>query len=267
MRFLHGVPALVIGNALVVADIHSGIEERLNRKGSRVSGITCAMREQLVSLISETGPSRLVVLGDAKEEIIGISEATMKFYGELSKLVPLTIVKGNHDGGLERLESEGLKVKEEEILFEHRQGKAANGKTLATKQVSFGLCHGHAWPSEKLMGCDFLVIAHQHAQVELAEKKRRKSRLHEGAYIYSHWEQAWLVAEPDPKKLLVKYPRANKGIRLVIVPSFNPLVGAGKAGSGTGLGPILKNNIFKLKHAKAYRLDGTCLGKLSDLSS
>jgi len=257
MRFLHGVPALVIGDALVVADIHSSIEERLNKKGSRVSGITDGMREQLISLISETEARRLIVLGDAKEEIIGISEETMKFYGALSESVPVTIVKGNHDGGLERLESDKLKVKEEEVLFE-QEGE---------RKISFGLCHGHAWPSETLMGCDFLVIAHQHAQIEIHEKKKRKSRLREGAYGYAHREPAWLVAEPDAKKLLAKYPTANKGIRLVIVPSFNPLVGAGKAGSGEGLGPILKNNIFKLKHAKTYRLDGTCLGKLSDLYS
>jgi metallophosphoesterase superfamily enzyme len=259
MRFLHGVPALIIGDALIVADVHSGIEERLNKGGSRVSGITGGMRDELSSLLSETGASRLIVLGDAKEEIIGISEQTMQFYSSLSEQARVTVLKGNHDGGLERIASERLEVKDDEVLFEPDAGKKA-------KKLSFGLCHGHAWPPEQLMKCDFLVIAHQHPQIEISEKPR-KSGLRQADFNYSHREQAWLIAEPDWKKLPSRYPGANKAIKLVIVPSFNPLVGSGRAGTGRGLGPLLKNNIFKLGHAKAYRLDGTCLGKLSDLGS
>jgi len=117
------------------------------------------------------------------------------------------------------------------------------------------LAHGHSWPDDELMGADFLVTGHQHPMVAISDARGR-----------AHREPAWLIADCDEEALLERYPRANKEIKLILMPAFNPIVGNPiDIDAGKYLGPLLNNNLFKLSSALVFRLDGTCLGNLKNL--
>ena len=60
------VPALRVGDALVVADLHIGIEEELREKGVEIPSRAEVMGRRLVDLASRTGATDLIVLGDVK---------------------------------------------------------------------------------------------------------------------------------------------------------------------------------------------------------
>ncbi|MBN2518761.1 MAG: phosphoesterase, partial [Candidatus Altiarchaeota archaeon] len=69
MKFIPNRPAVLVGNMLVVADLHNGIEYELHKKGVEVPSQTQAKLERLKSIIDETRPKRLVILGDLKHNI------------------------------------------------------------------------------------------------------------------------------------------------------------------------------------------------------
>jgi hypothetical protein len=152
-------------------------------------------------------------------------------------LCQVTIVRGNHDGGIER---------------------CGNAEVIGAGGFVFGklgLLHGHSWPDDALLSCEFLVVGHQHPMVALTDAfgKRRA-------------EPAWIIAPCDADALSLRYKKFNKKIRLIMMPAFNPMLGCAiNIDEKEHLGPILNNNLFKLNRALVFRLDGTCLGQLEKL--
>ena len=69
---------------------------------------------------------------------------------------------------------------------------------------------------------------------------------------------------PEKKNIEKKYPDCNRRIKLVLIPSFNPLLGTNIVKT-EGLGPVLRNKLFKLNTAIVYTFGGTKSGKLGKL--
>ena len=246
VRFVYGEPALACGTTLAVTDLHIGIEQELAGKGVRVRSAMDSMQERLLSLVEQEKAERLVIIGDVKHTIPNADAAEelrlKRFLRKLASKTGLVIIPGNHDSRLKEL------LKWEDFQPYPVGGVAFDG---------VGYCHGHAWPSEELAQAEVLVMGHSHPGIELVDSFGHKTR-----------ERAWLVGEVDEKKFLEKYPEGNKKIRVVIMPAFNPLVGAfpfNKKEDGKLLGPFLKSRTFKLGNAETYMLNGVCLGKLKEL--
>jgi predicted MPP superfamily phosphohydrolase len=104
-----GEPAAVAGlpgeRALVLADYHAGLEVGLRSDGVELRSHAADRRESVLGLLSETAADRLIVLGDLGNAIgePGSEERSEveDLLGAVTERVPVTVVKGNHDGEIE----------------------------------------------------------------------------------------------------------------------------------------------------------------------
>jgi metallophosphoesterase superfamily enzyme len=176
--------------------------------------------------------------------LIGIDYEIADFFHRVAKFCSVEVVKGNHDGNLERM----CEVKVH----------GAGGIIIREEGKKYGLCHGHAWPSPALMGCDYLILSHNHPLVELVDKNG-----------YMHREPVFLAGKIDAKKAEKEYGKGkvNSKLNAVVMPAFNPVLFgiAVNRNENQMLGPFFKNKIFKLLSAIVYRLNGTCLGEIKSL--
>jgi putative SbcD/Mre11-related phosphoesterase len=243
---VHGQPAAVAETGgtrlLVLADFHAGIERAFSRDGVELASAADERREQLHSLVAETEPDRLVVLGDLGHEI---GEAGGSERAELVTLlesmpVPVTVVKGNHDGDIESLARDV-------------DADVTVAPTDGTRIGDIGLVHGHTWPREAVLSAEIVCVGHEHPVVRLEDS------------VGGHRvERVWLRGDLDPVTFeahedwgLDEGPTIDGD--LVVFPAFND------RSSGTWvnvegqefLAPFLPTG---LANGEAYLLDGTRLG-------
>ncbi|MBD3398160.1 hypothetical protein GF412_03140 [Candidatus Micrarchaeota archaeon] len=230
VRFLAGKEAAVHADAVIISDLHLGMEASLFERGVRASDVSEKLADKTIDVLEETGKKKLIVLGDVKEKVVGVPWEMKKYFEGLEGQGEIIVVKGNHDGGIEKVP--GIEV-------------IGAGGFVYRK---LGLFHGHAWPSEEVMGCGTVIMGHNHPQAKLA----------------GEWKPVWVEARPEKKNIEKKYPGYNKRIKLILMPSFNPLLGTNIVKS-EGLGPVLRNKLFKLNTAIVYTLGGTKIGKLGEL--
>jgi len=119
-----------------------------------------------------------------------------------------------------------------------------------------GLVHGHSWPPEKAMRCKTLVMAHTHPSVTLWDECGRPVT-----------EACWLRAGflKGRTKELYEPPFPE----LVVMPAFADLRSGYAVNDGRGrlLGPLFRNRLVDLPHARVYLPDGAFLGMVKDLGT
>jgi len=248
MRFIKNYPVLFLEEikALVIADLHIGISYELYRSGINIPSQVKEMKKTIIELINQIKAKVLVLLGDVKHDVPGISIQEMreipKFLEELSKRIKVEIVLGNHDTFLKE-------------LLPERKLHSSKGFKIG----KFGFNHGHTWPSKELLKCDYLITSHIHPTIQFEDK-----------FGYRILEPVWIKSKIDQKKIKEKYKIKKTGkLEVVIMPAFNRLLGGVpvnvKKMSNELLGPLLKNNFIDMDNAEIYLLDGTYLGKLKSL--
>lgn len=242
-------PAIFIPEikVLVIADLHIGIEYELYKSGINIPSQILKMKKRIMNLIKETKAGHLVILGDIKHEVPGISyqeqKEIPKLLNDLSENVKVSISLGNHDTYIKGLTPEGIKIHE----------------TSGFKIGKYGFNHGHTWPSKKILTCDHLIIAHSHPTVEFIDK-----------FGYRIVEPVWVRGKLDQEKIKEKYGVEKTGnLELTIMPAFNLLLGGTpvniKKTNNKLLGPLLKNNFMDMRNSELFLLDGTYLGKLNNI--
>lgn len=238
MKFLYNAPAILHKGALIVGDTHFGMEGKLRRKGIYDEQFSLRLFEKLKGLVLEHKAKRAIFLGDVKEDITMLDLHTQDVLSRLSLLCEIVIIRGNHDGGIEQC------------------GCAEVIPSDGLVYGGLGLAHGHSWPKEELMRCDYLVLGHQHPMITVRDTMGKR-----------HSEPVWVIAQPDRERIAEHYEEFNDKIQLILMPAFNPLVGSPINSAKTGyLGPALNKKLFKLNSALLLRLDGTRLGKLEKTS-
>jgi uncharacterized protein len=230
VKFLAGKEAAVHADAVLISDLHLGMECSLFERGVRASDVSEKLAAKTIEVLGETRKKKLIIVGDAKERVVGIPREAKKYFDEVRGHAEIIVVKGNHDGGIEKIP--GIEI------------VGAGG--FAYRKL--GVFHGHAWPGEEVMECSTVMMGHNHPQAKLA----------------GEWKPVWVKAEPEKSNIEKKYPDYHRLIRLVLMPSFNPLLGTNIVKS-EGLGPVLRNKLFKLDTAIVYTLGGTKIGKLGEL--
>ncbi len=246
-KFITNEPAVLFGKTLVIADLHIGVEYELYKRGIRIPKQTEKLLARIKKLIKVTRANRLVLLGDLKHFIPYLSPQEMRempgFLNELTKLVKVDIVPGNHDGDLKKFVSS-------DIDFHDSVG-------FRLDNVYFN--HGHSWPNKDVLSSEYLIIGHLHPCIEFKDKLG-----------FRFIEQAWIRLNLDKKRLLRHYKsvdidRKVKDLKIIIIPAFNRFVG------GRPFLPTEESNapVIRLadaKSAEAYLLDGTDIGKLTKLN-
>jgi putative SbcD/Mre11-related phosphoesterase len=240
-----GSPAAVADcgeeRALVVADYHAGIESELRKDGVELASQASERVESVLHLLADTDPDRLVVLGDLGHAIgepwYDERDEFETLLGRVRDRVPITLVKGNHDGDVEALLSD---------LDVDVQVTPSDGIRLG----DVGFAHGHTWPSREVLTADLVCVGHEHPEVRLEDEV--------GGY---RLERVWLRGDLDPGPFRVHYsdPELTPEGELVVFPAFNALSGGTwvNVPDQEFLAPFLPE---ALADAQAYLLDGTRLG-------
>jgi hypothetical protein len=237
-------PALLIGKALVISDLHIGIEHEIFQSGITIPSQVERLEKRIDNLIKQTKANHLVILGDVKHQVPNISwqeyKEIPKFLEHFSK-IKVSIVKGNHDGNIEKLASKNVDIYE----------------PFGFKINDVLLTHGQAWPNEKDLDAKYLIMGHVHPAIQFLTDNFRTV------------EPCWLKCEIDNKILEEKFKIKTKFKQGIVMPAFNHLIGgmAFNSKEFEPLGPLLKNEVLKWKESEVYLLDGTLLGNLNKLKT
>jgi putative SbcD/Mre11-related phosphoesterase len=223
---------------LLVADYHAGLETVLRREGVEIEPGGEGRRDRLLGLIAQTHPDRLLVLGDLVHAIGDPWDAERT---ELEALfdaldIPVTLVKGNHDGDIEAfLDS---------LTHDVRVTDSAG-----VRVGDVGFAHGHTWPARHVLDADLVCIGHEHPVVRLEDTVGGHRK-----------ERVWLRGRLGADAFDSEYddPPAIDG-ELVVCPAFNDLSGGTwvNVEGQTFLSPFLPDGLVD---GDAYLLDGTRLG-------
>jgi putative SbcD/Mre11-related phosphoesterase len=244
-------PALTVGDVLVVADLHLGIEHELSLSGINIPSQIERRIERVLRYLNETKARRVVLLGDVKHCISKTSPLERRdvphFLRSVAERAPVDILPGNHDGGIEY-----LIPRDTRFGIEIHQSKGCSINTVA-------LVHGHTWPSVELLGCNYVIMGHNHPIVRLADQL---------GYVSS--KPVWIRARFVEDVLRKRFSELDrfKNPHIIIMPAFNELVGGisfNEASYETLLGPLFANRAILLEKAQAYLLDGTYLGTVEQL--
>ncbi|MHB9286172.1 metallophosphoesterase [Halobacteriales archaeon Cl-PHB] len=238
-------PAAVVDTgedrALVVADVHAGLEIGLRREGVEIASHADERLDVLRDLLLETDPDRTVVLGDLghaigdpwhqeRDELEAFLSAA-RDYG------PVTLVKGNHDGDAEAI------LAEVDVSVEVTD-------TTGVRLGDVGFVHGHTWPSADVLEANFVCVGHEHPVVRLEDEV--------GGYRV---ERVWLRGGLDPEAFEEAVPDADQrdDAELVVFPAFNDLSGGTwvNVQGQEFLAPFLPEGLVD---GEAWLLDGTRLG-------
>jgi putative SbcD/Mre11-related phosphoesterase len=251
------------GRVLVIADLHIGAEHEFRRAGIKIPSQTGKMLERITSLVRQTKARKLIILGDIKHKVPGLSfqeeREVPHFIGTLANETgaDVEIVPGNHDDGLQNL----LPA----VRFHPSTGLLLGDVYLT---------HGHTWPSADMLEASHVISGHRHPVIELRDRL---------GYVWR--ERAWVRTTLDKSKLKKRFkslgkspgkPLASAGLvkqEFIMMPAFNEMVGGSALNKKkqdfklkrrpTPLGPLIR--AAKARSAKVYLLDGTYLGELGKL--
>ena len=228
---------------LVIADYHAGLEVSLRYDGVDLRSRAEKRRERLLELLAETRTDRLVVLGDLADAIGTPGDEERQelrtLLGAVTERVPVTVVKGNHDGAVETV-VEGIEAANPVAVA------PARGVTIGP----VGFVHGHTWPAPEVLDAAVIGMGHEHPMVRLVDEVG-------GTRI----ERTWLRGGLDPAPFVDHDDDVDPGSvtgDLVVFPGFNDLLGGTWINTDqTFLAPYLPGG---LRDGEAYLLDGTRLG-------
>lgn len=248
---------------LLVADYHAGIERALRREGVELADGGDQRRDRLLELLDRTDSDRLVVLGDLVHSIGNLGRAERAEVEALvdALAIPLTVVKGNHDGVIEPV----LDDLDHDITVT---------PTTGARLGPVGVAHGHTWPAREVVTADVVCIGHEHPVVRLVDEVGG-----------SRMERVWLRGGLNPATFRDQSDTDGDGSKqagvatggpeigcedgaedgtgatgeLVVFPAFNDLSGGTwvNVAGQTFLSPFLPEGLVD---GEAYLLDGTRLG-------
>jgi len=254
---------------LLATDFHLGIEYELAKMGINIPYQTDRFMGELLSLVREHRPDRVILLGDIKHGVPITSfqekrEIPRLFDALLAEVENVDVVRGNHDANIQNLAPEEVEIHPSKGF-------------LVGERYKVAALHGHAWPYPRLLSADLIVMGHNHPAVQLNTPL--------GVRIT---RRAWVRGSPDPARqagALLGQANIDPGgdpvavfqesfeikvgaPQLVIMPTFNDLMGGLPVNSEAPkslLGPFFRSGAVDVEDFDVYLLDGSFLGKVSFL--
>jgi len=240
-----GKPAILLneekhGKTLVISDLHLGYVYNQNKKGIIIP-VSKQAEEDLLELVKQLKPRRVIIVGDFKDEILGSSHPLVgriwNFLQKILKLTRLTIIKGNHDGKIEELLPENVEV------------IASTGMCIKERVFgkTIGLWHGHANPALDVISADITISAHAHPAYAFREKIGTK--ITEKVWVKAKWRQS-----------------DNKQDRIhIIIPAFNRYIDGFSVDSKFFNSIVLMKDGIDFSEAEVFTLDGVLIGTIGQL--
>jgi len=226
--------------AIVVGDLHVGLESDLRKAGVNLPSQTERMRTRLAALLQATDARRIIVIGDLKHRIPYSTRQEEIELPVFFRGLPadVDLVPGNHDVDLAGLididihEADGIRLGD------------------------VGLLHGHTWPNEDVMRARTVVMCHNHPAVMLVDELGHR-----------HKEPCWVRAR-FTDEAREKYPLLPPDAELIVMPAFNELTGGTALNAREGeslLGPLLTRDMVDVDAARLFTVDGVDLGTIDQL--
>ncbi len=232
--------ALYVDNVLIIADVHIGYEEALNKQGVLIprfqfKEVIKGLEKIFFKLKKEDKKvDKVIVNGDLKHEFGTISEQewrhTLQLLDFLAKHCnEVVLIKGNHDKILGPIaKKRNVKVMDYYIIKNKESIKKLSLNKKSLKELSIKkeplknnkkilVIHGDKLPNDKLLkDIDTIIIGHEHPAVSIAD-----------------WPRAELV------KCFLKGKYKRK--ELIVQPSFNLVQDGTDVLKEKLLSPFLKN--------------------------
>lgn len=171
IQFINDERALLLGNALIIADLHLGVERELAEKGVKIwEENTNDVIKRVKSLIKTTGAKKIIILGDLKHYFYGKSYSDINEIKKFLKAIKIEtiLIKGNHDGAIEQ--DINITVK----------------KSLLIEDCL--LIHGHSIPKKK---AKIIIMGHEHPSYFFQEG------------VYKWIMPVWMVVEGKMRIIVV----------------------------------------------------------------
>lgn len=236
-------PALMIDGDkkdLVITDLHLGFENNLSLnnvflgKNKTVTEIT----KEIELIINKTKPDSLILLGDVKSGTKSITKAEWEivpvFFENITKLINIILVPGNHDANIERLIPNGVTL--------------VSSKGIIIDDIL--LTHGHTMPTENFSQVNTIVMGHIHPVFFQQESLINGKRV-------------WVSIKCEKQKIFVS---KSGELELIILPSFNRyFYTSQKKIYKKSISPIIEK--MDVIQAKIVTLDGTIIGNEQLLSA
>ena len=274
IRLLTPWPAMLVEadeRLLLATDLHLGIEYELAKMGINIPYQTDRFLEELLALVREHRPDRLLLLGDIKHGVPITSFQEKReiplFFAALQEEVDrIDVIRGNHDGNIQNLVPEGIEIHPSKGLILGEGFKVA-------------VLHGHAWPYPRLLSADLMVMGHNHPAVQLntplgVRITRRvwvKGRVDPGRLAEVLLDQEGVKTEGDPlEEFGERFETEANDCQVVIMPTFNDLMGGLPVNAETPkslLGPLFRTGAIEVEDFDVYLLDGSFLGQVGFLRS
>jgi len=169
---------------LVIADLHIGYEEALNKQGILVPRFHYKdLIDRLGKILIQTEPETIIINGDLKHEFGRISEQewreTLRVLDFLSKHCRrIILIKGNHDNILGPI----AKKRNVEIVKEYRIG-------------SIIVVHGDKIPKTKsFKSAKTIIIGHEHPAISLRDDVRTEKFK---CFIKGKYKRKTLIVQPS----------------------------------------------------------------------
>jgi metallophosphoesterase superfamily enzyme len=242
LEFIASGPALVVEGAsrvLVAADLHLGIEADMARHGLHFSSRSKERQQRLLGCIDETDPDLLVLLGDVKHSIPLTTRQEFRerpsVIASFRKKIPLRVLPGNHDPGLERF------LEPDELL--PIDGALIDG---------VGYIHGHTYPAPDLAG-HLIVAGHHHPLVSLMDEVGCSLRA--PAYLFAGLDARCL-------RLIKTGCVSTERTRVLFMPAFNEYSGYDiRKIADAPFSPL--SRCMDRESAEIFLADGTFVGPIS----
>jgi putative SbcD/Mre11-related phosphoesterase len=272
IRLLTPHPALMVESGervMLAADLHLGMEYDLAKQGINIPYQWTRMLEELLVLLEEHKPERLILVGDVKHGVPATSfqerrEIPRFFEALLGAVDRIDVTRGNHDANIQMYLPDGVSLHSSKGVI------IGDGFQVAC-------LHGHAWPPPEIMAVDCVVMAHNHPTVMLntplgirvTERAWVRGRCDPESLAKAFLEQDNVKTGDDPLRAFEENYLVQPGSpEIIIMPMFNDLLGGLPVNTESPkslLGPLFRTDAVNMDDFDVYTLDGTYVGKVGFL--
>ncbi|MEM3609494.1 MAG: metallophosphoesterase family protein [Candidatus Anstonellales archaeon] len=209
---------------LILSDLHLGIEEEI---GLRFGIATEEMIKKLEKCktflkIKRKTWEQIIILGDLKNSIKTIDKEVFSFFDSLVQIfsneIKIKVVKGNHDGGIERLH----KYFQSKLQIEIHPSSGFSQKISNQNCFFF---HGNAYPQVEFLFSQKIFMGHLHPALRHSNKAKKcfavcNPTLINEEFVFKKYKRNLMSLN----KNIIKENINLLEQKIYILPSFNPFI-------------------------------------------
>ncbi|GBC70619.1 3',5'-cyclic adenosine monophosphate phosphodiesterase CpdA [Candidatus Calditenuaceae archaeon HR02] len=236
---------------LIVSDLHLGYEVELAREDIHFPNQLPNILERLLKLLEDHRADALVLLGDVKHRVAGVSWRESRQVVDLlhsvkARVREIIITPGNHDAGIMNLAGDMAKV--------------VSGRGIRIGEA--WMLHGHCWPPPQAADAKIIIIGHTHPVISLAREPGSRRKV----FLMMKASGSRVVKVLSSKMGGALTARRRRQVTLLVMPHFNNALQGVELSQllrgGRGVSPLLRSGLFSLSDASVLMLDGSRLGSV-----